>query len=793
MELVEGETLADRLQRGRFPPQEALTVAREIALALEAAHQKGVLHRDLKPSNIRLLPDGRVKLLDFGLARALREATLDSRLDTETSPHSEPGAVLGTAPYMSPEQARGQELDRRSDVWAFGCVLFEMLAGKRAFDGATFSDTVAAVLEHEPDWQALPPKTPATALRLLPRCLQKEKDKRLRDIGDARLELEETLAGAASGEEARREPRRDKRWTRMAVLATVLAAILAGGGLWLIRQPPAAPKEVVHLSMEAWGDLSDLHAAPLLAPSGDRIVYMARPSLVIRELKESEWRVIPGTADGNRPFFSPDGRWLGFSAGRSIKKVSLAGGTPVTGVASVTVRENVGTTRFGASWGPDDNIVYTLDGSSGLWQVAASGGEPRELTKPDRARGEKTHRWPHHLPGGKVLLFTVGTNRSSTYDDARIEALVLGTGARRTVIEGGSAPAYIDGHVLFRRGASILAVPFDLDRLAVTGGPAAVIEGLRSSPTGEPFFTIASTGTLAYVPRIKPSFRLVLVDRAGQARPLTPIDAALLWEPRVSPDGRAVAAIKVAPNNQVWRFDIERENFTRLTFEWDTSAPTWTPDGKFLIFSSGPELRLHRVHADGRGAPEPLSSATGARQYPRSVTADGKLLAYEEGEDIWIMPLAPRGEPRLFLQTPASEGSPAISPNGRLIAYQSDESGEMEVYLRSFPDGGDKVQVSSGGGWAPVWPRSGKELFYSVPLEGSKGRIMAVSVSPEPPVRASPARLLFEHRYEALDYDVFPDGQHFVMSETDNEAMRVTHFNVVLNWFEELKRLVPPK
>lgn len=503
--------------------------------------------------------------------------------------------------------------------------------------------------------------------------------------------------------------------------------------------------------MEAWGDLSDVHAAPLLAPGGDRIVYMARPSLVIRELKESEWRVIPGTANGDRPFFSPDGRWLGFSAGRSIKKVSLAGGTPVTGVASVTVGEKIGTTRFGASRGPDDDIVYTPDGSTGLWQVAASGGKPRELTKPDRARGEKTHRWPHHLPGGKALLFTVGSNRSSTFDDARIEALVLGTGERRTVIEGGSAPSYVAGHVLFRRGASILAVPFDIGRLVVTGGPTAVVEGLRSSPTGEPYFTIASTGTLAYVPQIKPSRRLVLVDRAGQARPLTPTDAPLLWEPRVSPDGQAVAMIKVASNNQVWRFDIERESFTRLTFEWDTSSPTWTPDGKFLVISSGPGFRLHRLRADGSGAPEPLSSLTGPRQFARSVTADGKLLAYEEGEDIWIMPLDPRGEPRLFLQTPASESSPAISPNGRLIAYQSDESGEMEVYLRSFPDGADKVQVSSGGGSMPVWPRSGKELFYSVPLEGSKGRIMAVDVGPARPLPGSPARLLFEHRYEPLE------------------------------------------
>jgi serine/threonine-protein kinase len=790
MELVEGESLQDRLQRGRLSPQEALTVGRESALALEAAHQKGVLHRDLKPGNIRILPDGRVKLLDFGLARALRDATLDSRLDTETSPHSEPGAVLGTAPYMSPEQARGQDVDRRSDAWAFGCVLFEMLAGKRAFQGASFSDTLAAVLEHDPDWAALPSDTPAAALRLLRRCLQKDRDKRLRDIGDAGLELQELLAGPVSAPSALRGPRPIARWATTAVLAALLASV----GLWLIRRPLGVPKEVVRLSMEAWGDLSDFHSAPLLSPDGKRIVYMANPSLAIRRFEESEWHVLPGTMYSQRPFFSPDGQWLGFSAGNSVKKLSLAGGGLVTGVAAVTVRENAGTTRFGASWGPDDSIVFTRTGSSGLWRVPASGGEPRELTQPDRVRGEKSHRWPHHLPGGKALLFSVVSNRSATYDEARIEALVLGTGERRTVIEGGSAPLYVDsGHLLFRRGAAILAAPFDLDRLAVTGGPVAVVDGVRSGPTGEPYFTVASTGTLAYVPRVKPAFRLVQVDRAGRARPLTPVDAALLWEPRVSPDGRSVAAIKVTPNNQVWRFDIERESFTRLTFEWDTSAPTWTPDGESLIFSSGPDLRLHRLRADGSGVPEPLSSA-GARQFPRSITADGKLLAYEEGEDIWILPLGTRGEPRPFLKTLAAEGAPAISPNGRVIAYQSDESGETEVYLRSFPDGRDKLQVSSGGGFLPVWPGSGKELVYAVSLEGgSKGRLMAVEVSAEPPIRASRPRLLFEHRYEALDYDVFPDGQHFVMSEVDREAMRVAHFNVILNWFEELKHLVPPK
>ncbi|PYQ42554.1 MAG: hypothetical protein DMF77_12565 [Acidobacteria bacterium] len=574
-------------------------------------------------------------------------------------------------------------------------------------------------------------------------------------------------------------------------MIALLAALLGGLLSWLILQTSSVPKAVVRLSVEASGD--PRFFTVLLSPGGERIVYNTPSGLMVRDLDRPDWRMIPGTADASRPFFSPDGKWIGFNAAdQTLKKVSLTGGgAPLRLCGGVTQ-------SFGATWGPDDTIVFTPDNSSGLWQVPASGGEPRELTKPDRARGEKSHRFPEYLPGGGAILFTVGTSRLSQWDDARIEALVLGTGERRAVLEGGFSASYVEsGHLLYRRATSILAVPFDLGRLVTTGTPVTVVDGVQSALSAPPHFSVAHTGTLAYVPQGRDAQRLVLVDRSGEARPLTPF-LGFLAEPRVSPDGRSIAVRKGGANEQIWRFEIEREAFSQITFEWDNTAPVWTPDGESLIVTSTPGWTLHRVRADGSAAAEVLSRARGARQNPGSVTADGRLLAYSAtgtntSDDIWILPLED-GEARVFLQTPAVESSPAISPNGRMLAYQSDESGRLEVYVRSFPDGGHKLQVSSGGGIHPVWARNGKELFYRVPLEGGKLRMMVADVSAASPVRISRGRPLFEDSYSdfgLFTYDVLPDGQHFVMVDVDREASQITHFNVVLNWFEELRRLVP--
>jgi serine/threonine-protein kinase len=574
-------------------------------------------------------------------------------------------------------------------------------------------------------------------------------------------------------------------------MIALLCALLGGLASWWIQRSPSARNEVLRLSIQGPGE-SGLRSF-LLSPTGDRIVYRTPSGLVVRELDKPEGRVIPGTARASSPFFSPDGRWLGFteSAESSLKKVPLTGGAPMTLCKGIE-------SSPGATWGPDDTIVFTPNYYSGLWQVAAAGGDPRELTKPDRARGEKSHRWPHFLPGGKAVLFTVGTSRLTRWDDARIDVLRLPNGERHTILEGGTAATYVEsGHLAYRRGTSILAAPFDLDRLATTGPPVAVVDGVQSaSLDGSPSFTVARTGMLAYVPHTRSAQRLVLVNRAGEARPLTPWaePVARIFDPRVSPDGRVIALTMEAANDQVWRFDIEREALSQVTFEWDNHQPVWTPDGEFLIVSSTPGWKLHRLRADGSGTPEPLLMAS-RNTGPDFVTADGKLLVYSEGGtfDIWVLPLERDGEPRVFLQTPAFEGLSAISPSGRFVAYQSNESGTMEVYLRSFPDAGSKVQVSSGGGFRPAWARSGRELFYRVPLEGSRWRMMVADVSQEDRIRVSRSRRLFEDSYVDGGYDVLPDGQHFVMIQNEHEASQVTHLNVILNWFEELRRLVPPK
>jgi eukaryotic-like serine/threonine-protein kinase len=799
MELVEGETLADRMRRGPLALKEALAVADQIAFALGAAHEKGVLHRDLKPANIRLSREGRVKLLDFGLADVVREAALDSQVDTHTSPSSHAHALVGTAPYMSPEQARGQEVDRRGDIWAFGCIVFEMLTGERAFAGVTFSDTVAAVLDREPRWEALPRDTPVAASRLLRRCLEKEKDQRLRDIGDARLEVEDLLAGSTWTEHAMTAPSRHPSWTVWVLLGALLGGLVA----WLIQRPATVRRDVLRFAVD-WSD-DPVPGSLLVSPAGDRIVYNTARGPIVRELDQQEGRLLlgatglPGTAGASTgaavdsPFFSPDGRWIGFHDGAdsTLKKVSLTGGAPLA--LGKDVFE-----AYGATWGPDDRIVFTPNNFSGLWLAPASGGEPRELTKPDRSKGEKSHRWPHYLPGGKAVLFTVGSNRLDRWDDARIEALVLGTGERRAILEGGTSPVYVQsGHLLYRRGTSILAAPFDLDRLEVTGASVAIVDGVQSpSFNGAPFFTVAREGLLAYVPHTARMARLVLVDRAGEARPLSAF-IENVREPRLSPDGRSVAVRRSGANGQVWRFDIEREAFSQVTFEWDNIVPVWTADGKSLIVSSTPGFKLHRVSADGSGRPELLGETL--RGAPGSVTPDGKFLLFHSEArdtkgDIWILPLDRAGEPRMFLQTPGFGRHPMISPDGRCVAYESHESGSREIYPRSFPGGGGKVQVSSGGGFHPVWARTGEELFYRVEVEGNRRRMMVVDVQRGPTIRISRPRTLFEDSFDGSDdssFDVLPDGKHFVMIETKRDP--ITHFNIVLNWFEELKRLVPSR
>jgi eukaryotic-like serine/threonine-protein kinase len=817
MELVEGESLADRLRRGPLPFREAMAVAHQIALALEAAHEKGVLHRDLKPANIRLTPDGRVKLLDFGLARAVRAVAVDSQLDTDTSPHSDPGAVLGTAPYMSPEQARGQDVDRRGDIWAFGCVLFEMLAGKRAFEGATFSDTVAAVLDREPDWPALPQATPLGAARLLRRCLQKDMNKRLHDVADARLELDEVLTGTVgvSGEGSEDVPvetRTRTTWrkqlgSRLGWL--VVGALAAGAGLWVLGTlRPSVERPVARLAIQLSPPETvavQTASTVALSPDGKQLAYVVKLAgpgpatrIYLRSLDRLEARPIPGTEGGRVPFFSPDGRWLGFFLFRTRKlmKVPLSGGPPIALCDAMEAR--------GASWGPDGTIVFTRDLDSGLDGVSAAGGAPEALTTLDPTRNESSHRLPEVLPGGQAVVFTVKTHDLLSFDDARIEVVSLKTRKRSVLVTGGTNARYAGGHLIYERGGSLLAAPFDPTRLEVTGPSVPVLEGVSSSAeNGFADFGVSRDGSLVYVPgKNWPSpMRLVRVDRTGRARPL--MDARRVFDGlRFSPDGRRIALGIEGANAQVWLFDLERGTFTpQMLRRGNNWGAIWTPDGRRLTFVSDRDgsSNLFWQPADGSGPAERLTPWTseylvGAEAW----SPDGRTLVFSESRpttslDIWVFRLGER-QPQPLLQESWNEVSPQISPNGRWLAYASQESGAvgamMQVYVTPFPGSGGRWPISTDGGSQPMWGRNGRELYYR-----SANRMMAVAVTSGSTFSATKPRVLFETRaYSGLgiggmSYDVTPEGE-FLMIEPDEADVPPSQINVVLNWMQEVRQRV---
>ena len=800
MELVEGETLADRLRRGPLPLHEAVKVAHEIALALEAAHEKGVLHRDLKPANIRLAPSGHVKLLDFGLAKALRKATVDSRLDTDTAPHSELGTVLGTAPYMSPEQAKGQEPDRRGDIWAFGCVMYEMLAAKRAFAGATFSETVAAVLDREPDWKALPPRDPPAARRLLKRCLQKEKDKRLHDIADARLELEETLAAPApaSGEEdaviADRPRTSGQGRLGSRSFWFVVGGLLLGAGVWRLgTSRPLDERPVVRMAIAlppaetvaVW-----YTAAVALSPDGKQVAYVAwrggRSQIYVRALDRLEARPIPGTEDAHLPFFSPDGLWLGFSDERKLKKVRLSGGAPATVCYG-------GETR-GVSWGSDGTLVFTRDSASGLERVSAEGGTPEVLTTLDASRDESSHRFPEVLPGGQAVVFTVKTHEApQPWADARIEAFSFRTRKRSVLITGGTNAHYADGRLIYERSGALWAVPFDPVRLQVGGPSVMVLEGVSSSASyGSADFGVSRDGSLVYVPgRMRGTDRrLMRVNRTGKREPLTDSRQAFSAL-SLSPDGHRLALTIEAANDQIWIHDLERSTLSPQTLRWNNGEAIWTPDGRHLTFASDREgpSNLFQQPADGSGPAERLTTNANW-QNAQAWSADGKTLVFSEygaTADLWILQMDGDRKPRPFLSGPFNQHSARISPNGRWLAYVSDESGREEVYVVPFPGSRGRWPISTDGGSQPQWAKSGRELYYWF-----GDRMMAVTVTSDTTFSATKPTFLFDAKAlsgEVLTYDVTPDGD-FLMIEPGESDMPPTQINVVLNWLQEVRQSV---
>ena len=801
LELVPGETL-----RGPMPVGEAVRVCAQIAEALEAAHEKGIIHRDLKPANVKITPEGKVKVLDFGLAKAYSgEAGEGPTVSVEPSRE---GAILGTPAYMSPEQARGKPLDKRADIWAFGCVLYEALAGGKAFPGESFSDCMAAVLTREPEWEALPASTPANVRALLRRCLQKDPARRLRDIGDARLGLEEPLLEAMpAAAEAATRPRLAMLGVACGVLGA-LAAGLLGWHLW--RKAPATPP-VARFTINLPPNeviSSQVRPALALSPDGRHVAYVGnragRTQLHLRPIDQLESKPIPGTEAGAGPVFSPDSRWLAFFQNFKWKKVALSGGPPVT------ICDAPQDSSTWATWGPDDTLVFGRSAGFGFWRVSAAGGGTRQPMVMPHSETERAAIYPQFLPGGRALLFTVITHDTDVYDEARVVAHSLETGQRKVLFEGAHRAWYSpSGHIVYIHSGTLLAVPFDLARLAVTGPPAPVVDGVfESLANGNTHVSISANGSLVYAPggAVSGARKAVWVDRQGAVQPL-PMPPRSYLHPRLSPDGRQLAIEVEGPNHDVFTYDLDRGTLTKLTFDGVSHWPLWTPEGKRLTFRSHRTgaMSMWWMPADRSGAEERLTTI-GQGQSAASWSPGGRVVAFtqvnpETLADVWVLELDGERKPRPFAQTKFNEGSPRFSPDGRWIAYCSNESGRMEVYAQPYPGPGPKIQISTDGGSDPVWKGKGGELYYRT---GEK--MMVVDVTTHPVFRAGRPGLLWEKYFaygrnsscaapgpSSSNYDVAPDGQRFLMIQEGEQDAPATQIHVVLNWSEELKRLAPEK
>jgi serine/threonine-protein kinase len=788
LELVDGESLDKRIARGPIPLDEALAIAGEIAEALEAAHDKGIIHRDLKPANIALTRDGHVKVLDFGLAKASEAVGLGSFEVTNSPTIVSPlttgvGVILGTAAYMSPEQARGKAVDRRSDIWAFGCVVYEMLAGRRLFDGDSVADVIGAIVHKEPSWAALPHETAPRLRRLLRRCLAKDLQKRLRNAGDARLELDRD-----PDEDTAPSPRRAHSISPAlvaGVIASVAAAVWVG---WFAARrsevgSPQLEKYSVSLPADTALDLNSLWSSLAISRDGRTILYVTllqgERRIVLRRADDLNPRILSGTNGTWEAFLSPDGAWVGFLAGDRLKKIAVTGGQPA--VIADAANYNCGV------WA-DDGTIY-LGGRAGLAKVAPD-GTLTTLLKPSHGEGELSH--PDLLPDGS-LLFTIKPNDVSSFDEARI-AVLTPKGERRIVLEGGASARYAPtGHIVFARSGQILAVPFDTARLATTGPPVAVVNGGAFDPnTSIASYAISRTGVLAYVPGGALARRrsIAWLDRSGALTPI-PAEPRTYAEPSISPDERQIALTIRAANDDVWIYDLARGSFSRLTFPHGNSqVPVWSADGSRVVYSldrDGVRSLVSRS-ADGHGAEEPLTPAE-YFQTGGSPSSDGKLFAYEEdrpetGADIFVARLDRHDAPVAFMATRVNERAPKFSPDGRWIAYESDETGRFEVFVAAYPGPGRKWQVSDSGGAFPMWRRDGREIVYR-----NRDLLMSVKVSGQSGLETDrPQQLLKLPPYTGY-VAMTPSANRFLVSYGDGTDAKANELNVVLNWFNDLKSI----
>jgi eukaryotic-like serine/threonine-protein kinase len=818
LELVEGLTLADRITRAPIPLNEALSIAKQIAEALETAHEQGIVHRDLKPANIKVRADGTVKVLDFGLAKAIEPpGTLSARAsEPMTAEMTEAGVILGTAAYMSPEQASGKFVDKRTDLWAFGVVLLEMLSGRRVFEGETTAHVLAAVLTKEPDWTALPADTPGQVRKLLRRCLEKDPKQRLPDAAVIRLEIEDVIAGPVVEAGPARAPYRASVAIGL-LLGGALVAALATRALTRSATPAAPVTRLTITTSSAVPPSTALDPTArdfAVAPDGSFVVYRAgdEGQLVVRWLDRLDGVPLPGVSDARMPFVSPDSRWIGFVEGDgTIRKVAVSGGSPIT-----LARLSGPMFPRGLSWVDDATIIAgTNSPASGLMRLAAGGGEPAALTIPDSTKGEVGHLLPSGLPDGRSVLFTIGAAQP---EDTQIAMLDLQTKVYTPVLRGGRDAQYLaSGHLLFldTRSSAMSAVRFDIARQAAVGEPVRVLDRIGLGPSGALNAVATPAGMLVYVSGDMSNGverTLAWVDRKGRETPV-PAPPRAYASARLSPDGQRIAVGIDDEERDVWIFELARQTLTRLTFDPDIDiVPVWTPDGRRVIFASkrAGTYNLFARAVDGAAVDVRLTTSANV-QVPNSVTPDGAYVIGHEVRPKTTADLvrimlpgvenrpAPPVEAEPLATTTFEEWNGEVSPNGRFIAYQSAETGRLEVFVRPYPDMSTaRWQVSAGGGAQPAWTRGGKELIYVNP----ESHLMAVPVDiAAAAFRAGTPDRVATTAYAPINwpwrtYDVSPDGQRFLILKDragSSGKIGTSNFVVVQNWFEELKRALPAK
>jgi Tol biopolymer transport system component len=817
MEFVEGEDLAARLQRGALPLDEALAAARQIAEALEAAHERGIIHRDLKPANIKVTADGTVKVLDFGLARALSDSGSGTGTSAEsaansptfTSPMTQMGVILGTAAYMAPEQAKGKPVDRRADIWALGVVLFEMVAGRHLYEGETATETIAQIITQPPRLDLVPATTSAGVRRILRRCLQKDPRQRYQSAGDVRIEIDEVLAGRADTGAIADLAGSSRRTSRSPWILTAVFAIIAAAALWRASSRPEQIAVPMRLDVRLGGGEQLLvddnldGALAVLSPDGQTLVFAGTRGgvrqLFVRPLSGLESTPLSDTAGARAPFFSPDGRWVAFFALGKLRKVNVGGGGAIDICPATDAR--------GGAWGPDGTIVFTPGTQDGLVKVPASGGTPATVTQV--AAGERSHRWPQFLPGGNAVLF-MRQDQGAAYDDGFIETVRLDTNERKVIVRGGTFPAFVrGGYLLYLRENTVFSIPFDPESLEVRGEARPVLSKvLASGGVGEGAgngggqFAVSASGTAVYIAgqSASPLSRVVVLDREGK-RVYTSTEVRDFRDPRFSPDGmRLAVAVGSERGQHIYVIDLARSTTSRVTFDGNMNGlPVWTPDAKRLAYVSdraNTGINVFVTKADGGGEPVALTTGSG-RNLPTSFSPDGKLLA--------VMRLGPTGnldtqllsldtgEFLPFGESTTDEIAAMFSPDGRWIAYGEGVGAASDVYVRPYSRPGGRWQISSGGGGLPAWTKGGREIVWVAGFGTT--RVMVADVTADgDSIKAGPPSKLFEIELvrpsNATWFHASPDGTRFaaLIAGEGSLSRSLDHVTLILNFAAEVHR-----